>query len=119
RESCRKSGDRYHFALCHMDLSEIYLELNMSAEAAETAHDGSLLFEQLSMRYEAAKCLANLAIALGQQGKAFQAVENFEKSRVMMVQEGNHVWSSLIDLYQAIVLTEERRYFEARRLCQS
>ncbi|HJX84665.1 MAG TPA: tetratricopeptide repeat protein, partial [Candidatus Angelobacter sp.] len=37
REACRKNDDKYHFALCHMDLSEIYLDLNLSQEAAETA----------------------------------------------------------------------------------
>ena len=44
REACRKTGDTYHFALCHLDLSEIYLELNLSAEAAEMAHEGHGLF---------------------------------------------------------------------------
>ena len=40
REVCRKSGDNYHFALCHLDLSEIYLELNLAEEAADTAQAG-------------------------------------------------------------------------------
>ena len=35
RESCRASGDRQHFALCHFDLSTIYLELNLTAEAEQ------------------------------------------------------------------------------------
>ncbi|MGB2639405.1 MAG: tetratricopeptide repeat protein, partial [Candidatus Acidiferrum sp.] len=33
RRACEVAGDAYHLALCHMDLSEIYLELNLSEEA--------------------------------------------------------------------------------------
>ena len=34
RDACRSTGDEYHVSLCHLDLSDIYLELNLSAEAA-------------------------------------------------------------------------------------
>ena len=40
RETCRSSGDLYHVGLCCLDLSEIYLELNLSQEAEETAKAG-------------------------------------------------------------------------------
>lgn len=117
REACRDNGDRYHFALCHMDLSEIYLELNLSEEAAQMAQEGSALFEQLGMGYEAAKCTADLAIALGQGGKTFRALELFAEARERFVREQNHVWPSLIDLYEALLLYNEGRYPEAQRLC--
>src|SRR6267154_14365 len=39
RRSCETSGDVYRFALCHLDLSDIYLELNLSEEAREMAHE--------------------------------------------------------------------------------
>ena len=117
REVCRSDDDKYIFALCHMDLSEIYLDLNLSQEAAETAREGASLFESLSMGYENAKCVANLAIALGQQGQAFRALELFSKAREIFVREQNSVWPSLIDLYQALLLCDEGRLFEARRLC--
>jgi CHAT domain-containing protein/tetratricopeptide (TPR) repeat protein len=35
RLACETSGDGYHNALCYLDLSEIYLELNLSEEAHE------------------------------------------------------------------------------------
>jgi tetratricopeptide (TPR) repeat protein len=117
REHCRTSGDEYHFALCHMDLSEIYLELNLSRESAQMAQQGAALFEKLKMGYEAAKCQANLGIALGQQGQAFRALEVFTRAREGFVREQNSVWPHLIDLYSALVLFNEGRYFEARRLC--
>jgi CHAT domain-containing protein len=118
REECRANGDVYQFALDHLDLSEVYLELNLSGEAAETAHEGRRLFQKNGNGYEENKCLANEAIALSQQGKAFRAIELFAEARNNFVAEKNAVWPWLIDLYQALVLLEEGRLFEARSLCQ-
>src|SRR5580658_5883984 len=117
RRTCEVSGDAYHLALCHLDLSEIYLELNLSEEAREMAHEGYLRFEKLGMGYEAAKALANEAIAYGQQGKTVHALERFITSRAMSATEKNLVWPWLLDLYQGLLLFHEGRYFEARRLC--
>jgi CHAT domain-containing protein len=117
RRACEVTGDAYHLALCHLDLSEIYLELNLSEEAREMAHEGFLRFEKLGMGYEAAKTLANEAIAYGQQGKTVHALERFTKARVMFAAERNLVWPWLLDLYQGLLLFHEGRYFEARRLC--
>jgi CHAT domain-containing protein/Tfp pilus assembly protein PilF len=117
RRACEITGDAYHLALCHLDLSEIYLELNLSEEAREMAHEGFLRFEKLGMGYEAAKTLANEAIAYGQQGKTVHALERFTKARAMFATEKNLVWPWLLDLYQGLLLFHEGRYFEARRLC--
>ena len=117
RRACEVTGDAYHFALCHLDLSEIYLELNLSEEAREMAHEGFLRFEKLGMGYEAAKTLANEAMAYGQQGKTVQALERFTKARLMFAAEKNLVWPWLLDLYQGLLLFHEGRFYEARRLC--
>jgi len=117
RRSCEVTGDAYHVALCYLDLSEIYLELNLSEEAREMAHEGMLRFEKLGMGYETAKTMANEAIAYGQMGKAVQALDLFGKSRGIFLREKNLVWPWLLDLYQALLLFHEGRYFEARRLC--
>ena len=116
RRACEAIGDAYHYALCHLDLSDVYLELNLSDEARNMAHDGYLQFEEQGMKYEAAKTLANEAMAYGQQGKTVQALELFAKAREMFVKESNLVWPWLIDLYQALLLFHEGRHFEARRL---
>jgi CHAT domain-containing protein len=117
RVESEKNGDAHVLALCYLDLSEIYLELNLSSEARETAHEGYLRFQKLGMGYEEAKCQANEAMAYSQLGKALRALELFAQAREKFVREKNLVWPSLLDLYQAVVLYGEARLFEARRLC--
>ena len=119
RENCEKAGDAYHTALCYLDLSEIYLELNLSQEAHESAQEAFRRFEALGMGYEEAKALANSAIAFGQQGKAVNAQEIFHRAHGIFVREKNQVWPWLVDLYEAMVLFDQGRYFEARRLAFS
>jgi CHAT domain-containing protein/predicted negative regulator of RcsB-dependent stress response len=115
--SARKADDAYQLALCNLDLSEIYIELNLSAEAAELGHAAHQGFRELGFGYEAAKALGFAAIASSRQGKAFEAVRLFAEAKEMFVRDQNLVWPSLIDLYEALVLFSEGRLFEARRLC--
>ncbi len=119
RIKAKDLNDAYHGALCNLDLSEIYLELNLHAEATELADAAHAGFEALGMAYESAKAFAFSAIALSQMGQPFQAVERFGKAREVFLRENNLVWPSLIDLYQALVLFNEGRLFEARRLANA
>jgi CHAT domain-containing protein len=118
REACQKVGDAYHTALSHLDLTEIYLELNLIQEAAETAQEAFAHFRQLGMGYETAKSLAFLGIALSHKKQTSSALELFTQARAMFVQEENQVWPSLIDLYRALVLFERGDLSESRRLCE-
>lgn len=117
--SAKKANDAYQLALCNLDLSEIYLELNLSAEAGELGRAANKGFQELGLGYEAAKALAFAAIAASRQGQAFEAVKLFGQAKEMFVRDQNQVWPSLVDLYQALVLFSEGRLFEARRLCIS
>jgi CHAT domain-containing protein/tetratricopeptide (TPR) repeat protein len=117
RDECEKVGDAYLAALCRMDLSEIYLELNLSEDAAQMAEEGLAEFRRLGMGYEAAKSLAYLAIAHGQQGKVLRALELCAEARSLFIKEQNSVWPALLDLYQALILFGASRLFEARRHC--
>jgi CHAT domain-containing protein len=115
--SAKKANDLYQLALCNLDLSEIYLELNLSGEAGELGRAANEAFHELGFGYEAAKALGFAAIAVSRQGRAFEAVKLFAQAKEMFVRDKNQVWPSLIDLYQALVLFTEGRLFEARRLC--
>jgi CHAT domain-containing protein len=117
RINSKKVGDAYHHALCNLDLAELYLELNLSSEAAELAQQGYEGFRKLGMGYESAKCLAFSAMAAGQQGHGFEGLKLFLQAREMFVKEKNQAWPSLIDLYRALVFFNEGRLFEARRYC--
>jgi CHAT domain-containing protein/predicted negative regulator of RcsB-dependent stress response len=117
--TANRTGDNYHAALSLLDLSEIYLELNLSVDAREMAEQAHARFNELGMGYEAAKALANAATSYGQEGRTFRAIALFIDARARMVREHNQVWPSLIDLYQAILLADEGRLFEARRLSQA
>ncbi len=119
RVQCEKAGDAYLAALCRMDLAEIYLELNLSEDAAQTAEEALSEFRRLHIGYEAAKSLAYLAIANGQQGKVLRALELCAEARARFVQEENSVWPALLDLYQALILFGAGRLFEARRHCSA
>src|SRR6185503_20518022 len=63
QEQSERVGDVYHRALCDLDRSEIYLELNLSDEAGELASRALTSFDGLGLVYEAAKSVTNLAIA--------------------------------------------------------
>jgi CHAT domain-containing protein len=115
--SAKTADDAYQLALCNLDLAEIYLELNLSAEAGELGRAANEGFSKLGFGYEAAKALGFAAMAASRQGQAFEAVKLFAQAKEMFVRDQNQVWPSLIDLYQALVLFTEGRLFEARRLC--
>jgi CHAT domain-containing protein/tetratricopeptide (TPR) repeat protein len=116
-QSAKKAEDAYQLALCNLDLSEIYLELNLSAEAGDLGRSAHQSFQSLGFGYEEAKALAFAAIAASRTGQAFESIKLFTQSKEMFVSDHNQVWPSLIDLYEALVLFNEGRLFEARRLC--
>jgi CHAT domain-containing protein/tetratricopeptide (TPR) repeat protein len=115
--SAKKAGDAYQQALCNLDLSEIYLELNLATEAGELGRFANKLFEDLGFGYEAAKALAFAAIAASRTGQTFEGIKLFAQAKEMFARDQNHVWPALIDLYEALVLFGEGRLIEARCLC--
>ncbi len=119
RQLCSRLKNHYHMALCDLDLSELYLELNLSQEGATLAEAAYSGFEALGMHYEKAKALAFSAIAASQLGQNREALLRFSKARVLFVVESNRIWPGLIDFYRALVLFEEGRFAFAKRLARS
>jgi len=116
RKLCAELGDGYHQALCDLDESEIYLELNLTEGGTELALDAFTAFTDLGMKYEAAKAATFSAIAISQQGRYKQALESFDRARALFVKEHNDLWPGLIDLYKALVYYEAGENDEAEDL---
>ena len=106
RVLCEQLGDRYHRALCDLDESEIYLELNLTEGGEELARAAFTEFTALGMKYEAAKAATFSAIAISQQGHYRDALVIFDEARELFVREHNQLWPALINLYKALVLYE-------------
>ncbi|HKA00839.1 MAG TPA: CHAT domain-containing tetratricopeptide repeat protein [Candidatus Solibacter sp.] len=118
REDCGTFGDAYRQALCDLDQSEMYLELNLIEEGAHLAERAQKLFRELGMGYEAAKAQTNLAISLSHHGQVGVALKLFHEARQLFEQEHNRAWIATIDLYQALVYHRDQRLDEALELCQ-
>lgn len=116
REGCLKHGDKYHLGLCDLDQSEIYLELGLIEESVDMAGKSFAQFQELGMNFEAARSLANLAVAAGLQDDSSRSLQLFSQAKKIFLREKNQVWPFLLDLYKAIVLFKEGDYSEARHL---
>jgi CHAT domain-containing protein len=116
-EACKATNDRYHLALCRLDISEIYLQLNLAGPAEEMAREASADFHKLGMVYETGKSLVNLALAMARQNRPTPALAMMTKARGQFVREKNIAWPFLTDFYQAVILTGQHRYREALARC--
>lgn len=119
RRYCQKVGDSFHSALCDLDQAELYLDLRLNEEASELAKQAQSAFMQLQMPYEAAKAIVWLAVSAYQERRLFRAFELLTAARHQMKGEGNVAWTAILALYQALVLQQEGRYYEALRYCHS
>jgi CHAT domain-containing protein len=118
RELCRTNGDLHHAALCDLDQSEIYVEMNLTGEAARLAAEAERQFQELGMGFESARAVVNLAIAAHQQRDAAKALDLFAKAAAIFSREGNQAWQATVNLYRALVLFETGGDTEtASRLC--
>jgi tetratricopeptide (TPR) repeat protein len=119
RRLAARLGDRYHEALCDLDQSEMFLELNLVERGRALAERALRRFEALGMRYEAAKALLFLAVAARHDRDASRSLALFSRARKLFVKEKNRLWPSLIPLYQAVVLFEIGDLRRARRLSET
>ena len=114
-ERSREQGDAYHEALCRLDLAEIYLEVNLTAEAAELAEQARAAFAGLKLRYEESKATAFAAIAAGAARRARRGGGGVRGGAPRLRRRGNHAWCAMVDFYRASVLLEAKRPEDARR----
>tara|TARA_R110002072_G_scaffold5527_3_gene35317 strand:- start:810 stop:3635 length:2826 start_codon:yes stop_codon:yes gene_type:complete len=108
-----------HAALCDLDQSEIYLQLNMPADAARLATSASDAFSQIDMAYEEAKAIAFRGVAETQRHRFQEALEYFQQSVPIFEAEGNEFWIGMLEIYRAEVLLGLGRHWEAKFLGES
>ncbi|PYR92321.1 MAG: hypothetical protein DMG19_02915, partial [Acidobacteria bacterium] len=119
RQACRDNSDAYHWALCNLDQSTIYLELNLIKEGEELAREASVQFQKLSLSYESMRALTNVAIAMSRKGDASGALKLFAQARSKATAEKNPIWPQLIDLYRASVLLNQGQLSKTQRLAST
>ena len=117
RDLCHLNGDVCHSALSDLDQSEIYIDLNLPVEAARVARSARLQFDTLGMGLEAARSVANQAIAMSQQHESLKALELFAEAIELFDREHNQAWKALASVYRAVTLFETGESESAVRLC--
>ena len=78
-----------HLGLCDLDEAEIYLQLNLSRDAASLSKRALQRFQQNEMRYEAAKARTFHGLALLQMRRFAEALEVFQTAQLEFESEGN------------------------------
>jgi tetratricopeptide (TPR) repeat protein len=116
RSHFKESGSLRHYALCDLDEAEIYLQLNISQDAATLALSANRQFKQLGMNYEQAKALGFYGVALLQMRRYAEALETFRDAQEGFEKEKNEYWIAALDLYRADVHLALGRYWEAQSL---
>lgn len=114
-----KSGSVRHAALCKMDQSEIYLQLNLPEEARMLAAEAREVFHQLGHAYEEAKAIAFMGVAETELNRFQQALQLFQIAAPLFAAENNAFWTGMLELYRAEVLLALGRHSEARFLGDS
>jgi CHAT domain-containing protein/Tfp pilus assembly protein PilF len=115
QEHSDRVKDVYHSALCDLDRSEIFLELNLSDEAGELAERALARFGRLQVPYEEAKAVTNLALVTSRQGDIRRARQLFKHARQLFGRERNDVRLALVDFYEALVLYRDGQHARARQ----
>lgn len=110
------TGSSRHLALCDLDEAEIYIQLNLSREAAALANRAIERFNQIGMRHEEAQAHTFYGVALTQMGRFDEALEVFRAAQKGFEIEGNDYWAALLDVHRADAHLALRNYREARSL---
>ena len=116
RERFQQAGSRRHHALCDLDEAEIYLQLNLSKDAAILARRAIEEFGQIGLHHEQAKATVFVGVALMQLRRFPEALDAFREAQDIFEKEGNRYWKGLLDLYRAEAHLSLGRPWEAQAL---
>lgn len=111
-------ADPLHAALCDLDESELYVEINLIPEGEALAAQAAQQFDRLGLQHEASKARATLALVAGRDGRLATALALFDEVRARFAEEGNALWPAQIDLLKAALL-ESAAPAESYALCRA
>src|SRR5215510_11571377 len=83
------TASKRHMGLCDLDETEIYLQLNLSKDAAILANRAIKQFNRIGMRYEEAKARTFYGVALMQMRRVDEALETFRAAQKQFEVEKN------------------------------
>ena len=99
QEQSDRLGDAYHSALCDLDRSEIYLELNLSDEAGELAERALARFGELAHGLRRSEGGDQPRPRHQPPGRySPRARQLFDRARRLFGRERNQVWLALAGL---------------------
>jgi CHAT domain-containing protein len=106
-------GMEHEWAVAELEIADVYLELNMAAEAAAIYSRLDLMLAGLGMRAERARTLAHYGRASAILGRFDTALEQLREARSLYVAEGNDVGSALVTLFEAYCYYNSGDYIAA------
>jgi CHAT domain-containing protein len=113
-----RAGDPHLRALCDLDRSELYLELNLDEESGELAARAVAKFDQLGLGHESAMARTLLAAVASRDGHSARALELLDRACELFTTERNQIWLALVGFAQALVLYDAGRIGDARGECR-
>lgn len=91
RRAYETLGMPHQSAVCELEIADIYLELNLLAEAAGIYEQAAKKFASLGMQAELARCLLNFARAFFLSGEAKKSHTLLSRAEELFEAEGNPV----------------------------
>jgi CHAT domain-containing protein len=102
-------GMEHQSIIAEQEMADAYLELNLALEASGIYEQIIPKFENLGLRAEQARSLANLGRAEMLLGKFDEATERFKEAGKLYRAEGNEVGAAMVSLSQAQVDYQQGR----------
>ncbi len=110
-----QTTDKSLAAITEATRAEVYLRLNMRAEAVEAALPAYAHFRREGMRYDEGLALYTLGIALASSGRETEGARRLLAARRSFERDGNRVRTAVIDLHLARIHARAGDWPEARR----
>lgn len=106
RARFRDWNDPFHDALCDLDQSEAYLDIDELEEAESLAHKALEGLQHLGVGQEAGRALIHLAIVAGSRGESMESQQLIDRARQAFEGCADPVWARLTDFYRALVFEQ-------------